>query len=262
MSWDDYFAEDAGASEAEERGKGRTVTVGWTVRWPGAGGSIWGPPKAFARTDPKSASAKSIQACPAAIDFDRRHFVIPCPVDLELAFVRNGQGQLQLTDADGEQSAMRPQGRANLFQLQPPSEWRHPDRPILQFTAPYVFVADQPCYVVQTAPYLHWFPQARPGVAMGGRFPVHIWPRPLAWAFEWYDLSQPLKLTRGEPWFYVSFETENPSARVRLVEQELTPELTTFLDSIIDVSNYVNKTYGLFGEAQRRRPEKLVKPKG
>ncbi len=157
---------------------------------------------------------------------------------------------------------MRPQGRANLFQLQPASEWRHPERPVLQFTAPYVFVADQPCYVVQTAPYLHWFPRQRPGVAMGGRYPIHIWPRPLAWAFEWYDLSQPLKLTRGEPWFYVAFETENPSARVRLVEQEMTPELTTYLDSIIDVSNYVNKTYGLFGEAQRRRPEKAGQAEG
>ncbi|AKQ40926.1 hypothetical protein CP97_00980 [Aurantiacibacter atlanticus] len=262
MSWDDYFADDAEGAEAEKRGRNRSLTVGWTVRWPGVGDTIWAPPKTFTRSDAKAASAKSIQACPAAIDFDRRHFVVPCPVDLELAFTRNAQGQLQLTDANGEQSAMRPQGRANLFQLQPPGEWRHPERPILQFTAPYVFVADQPCYVVQTAPYLHWFPTPRPGVEMGGRFPIHIWPRPLAWAFEWYDISKPLILKRGEPWFYVSFETENPSARVRLVEQEMTKDLETYLNSIIDVSNYVNKTYGLFGEAQRRRPEKLVKPKG
>ncbi|WP_271079340.1 hypothetical protein [Aurantiacibacter sp. MUD61] len=262
MSWDDYFAEDAGADEAEARGKPRTVTVGWTVRWPGNGDAIWAPPKTFSRSDAKAASAKSIQACPAAIDFDRRHFVVPCPVDLTLKFEKNAQGKIQLVDADGEQSAMRPQGRANLFIVQPPNEWRDPNRPIVQFTAPYVFVADQPCYVVQTAPYLHWFPTPRPGVQMGGRFPIHIWPRPLAWAFEWYDISQPLVLKRGEPWFYVSFETENPSARVRLVEQEMTEELESYVNSITDVSNYVNKTYGLFSEAQRMRPAKLVKPKG
>ena len=261
MSWDDYFAEDAGAADAEARGKSRTVTVGWTTRWTGNGSAIWAPPKAFSRSDPKAASAKSIQACPAAIDFDRRHFVVPCPVDLELAFTRNAQGQLTLVDNDGEQSAMRPQGRANLFIVQPQSEWRSPDRPIIQFTAPYVFVADEPCWIVQTAPHLHWFPRQRPGVQMGGRFPVHIWPRPLSWAFEWYDLEQPLTLTRGEPWFYVHFETENPGARVRLVEQEMTPELETYLASITDVSNYVNRTYGLFADAQRARPAKLVKPK-
>ena len=127
MSWDDYFAEDAGAAEAEARGKPRTLTVGWTVRWPGNGGAIWAPPKPFGRSDRKAASAKSIQACPAAIDFDRRHFVVPCPVDITLEFRRNAQGQIQLVDADGELSAMRPQGRANLFIVQPPGEWRDPD---------------------------------------------------------------------------------------------------------------------------------------
>ncbi|WP_454598291.1 hypothetical protein [Qipengyuania sp. SM2507] len=261
MSWDDYFADDAGAAEAEGRGRKRNVTVGWTVRF-AQGNAIWAAPKSFSRSDPKATSAKSIQVCPAAIDFDRRHYVISCPVDLTLAFTRNAQGGLQLTDADGEASKMRPQGRANLFQLQPQNEWRHPERPILQFTAPYVFVADDPCYVVQSPPYLHWFPEQRPGLAMGGRFPIHIWPRPLAWAFEWYDLSKPLVLKRGDPWFYVHFETENPSAHVRLVEQEMTDELEKYLDSIIDVSNYVNQTYGLFGEAQRIRPERLLKPKG
>ncbi|MEP2735526.1 MAG: hypothetical protein ABJP34_04435 [Erythrobacter sp.] len=262
MSWDDYFAEDAGAAEAETRGKSRTVTVGWTVRFAGgAGDAIWAPPKSFTRSDPKATSGKSIQACPAAIDFDRRHFVVPCPVDLTLAFTRQANGQLQLTDADGEGSAMRPQGRANLFQVQPANEWRHPERPIIQFTAPYVFVADEPCFVVQTAPHLHYFPEQRPGLQMGGRYPVHIWPRPLAWAFEWYDLEKPLVLKRGDPWFYVHFETENPAAHVRLVEQEMTKELESYLDSIIDVSNYVNKTYSLFGEAQRIRPETLLKPK-
>jgi len=60
----------------------------------------------------------------------------------------------------------------------------------------------------------------------------------------------------------VHFETENPSARVRLVEQEMTGELEQYLDSIMDVSNYVHQTYGLFAQAQRERPAKLLKPKG
>jgi hypothetical protein len=260
MSWDDMFAEEAEGREAEARGKSRTVTVGWTVRF-GSGEAIWAPPKPFGREDPKAASAKSVQVCPAAVDFDRRHFVVPCPVDLTLAFEKGANGQLTMVDADKQQSAMRPQGRANLLVLQPQEEWRRPDRPLIQMTAPYVFVADEPCYVVQTAPYLHYFPTPRPGVQIAGRYPVHIWPRPLSWAFEWYDIAKPLVLKRGEPWFYVHFETENPSARVRLVEQEMTPELEKYLDSIVDVSNYVNKTYSLFGEARRIRPEKLLKPK-
>ena len=42
----------------------------------------------------------------------------------------------------------------------------------------------------------------------------------------------------------------------------MTPELDKYLNSIVDVSNYVNKTYSMFGEARRIRPDKLLKPKG
>lgn len=261
MSWDDHFADERENTNSEtSRGKKRTVTVGWTIRTK-ASESIWMAPKPFSREDPKPKSAKSVQACPSAVDFDLRHFIIPCPVDLTLSFQQMPNGQLQLVDADGDQSAMRPTGMRNLVVMHPQNEWRHPDRPLIQMIAPYVFVADDPCYLVQSPPYLHYFPTPRPGMQIGGRFPIHIWPRPLSWGFEWYDVTKPLVLKRGDPWFYVHFETENPSARVRLVEQENTEELEKYVSGIMDVSNYVNRTYSLFSEVQRIRPDTLLKPK-
>lgn len=260
MEWDEEFADGLSAREAERAGAKRTVTVGWLVR-AAQTSVLFAPPKPFSRDDPKAASSKSVQHCPAAIDFDRRHFIIPCPVDIELHFARQANGQLSLQDANGEQSGMRQHGLQELLIMHPQSEWRHPDRPLIQFLAPYIFIADDPCFVVQTAPYLHYFPEQRPGVQMGGRFPIHIWPRPVSWGFEWHDVSKPLKLKRGEPWFYVRFETENPSARVRLIEQEQTPELEKYITDISDVSKYVNRTYSLFSDARRLRPTTLVSAK-
>ncbi len=261
MDWDEYFADEQEARSAEQaRGKKRTVTVGWTVRSQKTS-VLFSPPKPFTRDDPKPASSKSVQFCPAAVDFDRRHFVIPVPVDLTLQFERQPNGSLTLKDANGEKSGMRESGLRDFLLVGPQSEWRHPERPLIQMLSPYVFVADDPCFVVQTAPYLHYFQDQRPGLQMGGRFPIHIWPRPISWGFEWYDVTKPLKLKRGEPWFYVHFETENPSARVRLVEQEPTKELDDYINSISDVSKYVNQTYSLFSEAQRKRPQTLVKAK-
>lgn len=255
MDWDEVFAEEQDARSK----KGRVTTVGWTVR-AAKSQVIWAPPKPLEASDARPPSAKSVQYCPAAVDFDRRHYVIPCPIDIALKFERKN-GQLSLVDADGAQSAVRPVALREMFVLHPQTEWRHPERPIVQMIAPYVFVADEPCYVVQTAPYLHYFPEQRPGVQIGGRYPIHIWPRPLSWGFEWRDVAKPLVLKRGEPWFYVHFDTENPAGRVRLVEQEFTPELEAYLNSIIDVSNYVNKTFSLFSEAQARRPQSLVRAK-
>lgn len=256
MSWDEYFAEDAVARQTPKR----IVTVGWTVR-AAKTQVLWAAPKTFEGPVWRAASAKSAQYCPAAVDFDRRHFVIPCPVDLTLRFERRPDGSLTLTDADGPQSAVRPVALRDMVVLHPQNEWRHPERPIVQIIAPYVFVADDPCFVVQTPPYLHYLPSGRPGVQICGRYPIHIWPRPLSWGFEWHDVTQPLVLRRSDPWFYVHFETENPAARVRLVEQEMTEELSAYLSSIIDVSNYVNKTFSLFAEAEARRPPALVKAK-
>lgn len=260
MAWDEYFAEAQEAYHAEHVGKKRIVTVGWLIRATQTS-VLFSPPTLFSRTDPKTTSSKSIHYCPAAVDFDRHHFVIPTPIDVELHFVRQANGQLTLQDAKGEQSGITQNGLQQLLKLHPQNEWRHPDRPLLQFLSPYIFIADEPCFVVQSAPYLHYFSEPRPGVQMGGRFPIHIWPRPVSWGFEWHDVSRPLKLKRGEPWFYVHFETQTPSARVRLVEQEQTPELEKYISDISDVSKFVSRTYSLFSQAQRIRPLRLVSEK-
>lgn len=260
MSHEEEFADERAGDEAAGRGKGRTTTVGWTIQSE-QDNVIWLPPEPFGRDDPKSSSSKSVQRCPAAIDFDARQFVINSPVDLRMGFKKQPNGSMQLQDLDGEQSALRPQGFNALVMLMPQTEWRHPKRPMIQMVAPYLFVADTPTYVVQTAPYLHYQSPAWPGCMMGGRFPIHVWPRPLSWAFEFYDIEQPLELKRGEPWFYVHFETENPAAKVRLVEQEWTDELAAYVKKITGVTNYVNQSFSLFDEAAAMRPEKLVKPK-
>ena len=93
---------------------------------------------------------------------------------------------------------------------------------------------------------------------IGGRFPTHIWPRILMWAFEWHDTTQDLVLRRGEPWFYIRFETMDPSRQVRLVEAEMTPELRAYCNGMDGVVNYVNRTFSLFQTAERRRPPKLL----
>jgi hypothetical protein len=125
----------------------------------------------------------------------------------------------------------------------------------------YIFVSDDPVYVNQYPPFLHYNPVVRPGVQINGRFPVDIWPRALQWAFEWHDVSKDLILKRGEPLFYVHFEGPDPSASVRLIEAKRTPELMSHIDSITGVTEYVSQTYSLFKNARERRPEKLLFPK-
>jgi hypothetical protein len=140
-------------------------------------------------------------------------------------------------------------------------EWRHPDRPIIQIITPYVFIADEPVYMTQMPPISHYYANPWPGVLIGGRLPIHIWPRQMMWAFEWFEPSKPLVLRRGEPWFYVRFETFDPTRPVRLFEAELTPEFRDYKNGLSAVANYVNRTYSLFKTAESRRPKTLLKRK-
>ena len=150
---------------------------------------------------------------------------------------------------------------AELVHLVAPKEWRDPNRPILQLLTPYLFLADEPVYMTQLPPICHYRNPPWPGVLIGGRLPIHIWPRPMMWAFEWYDPKQELILRRGEPWFYVRFETEDPSRPVRLIEAEMTPQLKEYVGGLNAVTNYVNRTFSLFSTARERRPKRLLVPK-
>jgi hypothetical protein len=250
---------DQQANTVPEAGSPRSYTVGWLLQMEKTS-IIWDAPRPMRPEAPKNVIAKSVTQCPAVLDFDSRFFVIPSPIDLHLR-LSTADGELGITNMLFDKSPIRPNALAQMVAFQPQPEWRHPDRPVLQMLTSYVFVSDDPLYINQYPPFLHYSAATRPGVQINGRFPVDIWPRAIQWAFEWHDMSKDLILKRGEPLFYVQFEGPDPSARVRMIEAKRTPELVSFIDSITGVTEWVSQTYSLFKNARERRPERLLFPK-
>jgi hypothetical protein len=237
----------------------RIVDVGWVLR-AGVATFIWDAPALYRRDGRPPEHAKSAAYCPAVIDNERRIVQVTCPFDLRLRVVITDKGDAVLQDADGIKSGMLPHVLMKLAKVAPPSEWRHPKRPIFQIRTPYIFLSDSPVYLSELPPFLDYRDPPWPGIVIGGRVPIHVWPRNLNWAFEWYDVSKELLLTRGQPWFYCRFETPDPSHHIRLVEASLTPELKTYLAGIDSVTEYVNGTFSLFATAKQRRPLRLLVP--
>jgi hypothetical protein len=243
-------------SEASEA---RNYTVGWLLNTVDAS-IIWDSPRPL-RSESKNSAPKSVAQCPSVLDFDRRHFVINCPIDVHLR-LNLTPTNMDVTNMLADKSPMRPESLQRWLVFQPRHEWRDPQRPVLQMLTSYVFVSDDPVYVNQYPPILHYSGLDRPGIQLCGRFPIDIWPRAIQWAFEWHDTSKDLILRRGEPLFYVRFEGPNPAANVRLVEAVKTPELQEYMASITGVTEIVSQTYSLFKTARERRPAKLLVPKG
>lgn len=244
-------------AEEREQDFPERLQAGWLFKEEKAS-VIWDKPKAVSLDHSKAPTSKSATLCPAAIQFDRLHYAINCPVDLHLRFERLANGETKLSNVDGQMSAVRPAGLQQLLVVSPQEEWRHPSRPIIQISTPFVFVSDEPIYVNQFPPFLHYSKNPLPGLQICGRFPIDVWPRKHMWAFEWHDLDRDLILKRGEPLFYVRFESTKPDSIVRLVEAERTPALLSYIDQITDVTNYVNQSFQLFDTARERRPKNLL----
>ncbi len=240
----------------EEKELGRVVDVGWLIDQEKAG-LIWEAPRKLTRPTGKATHPKGVNFCPAVTDHELRIFEIPAPYDIAFRFKMTGE-EPGIINLAGEQSNIRPKHLNQQFVMVNRREWRDPSRPIVQFMTPYVFLADEPVFINQLPPFYHYNPAPWPGMIIGGRFPIDVWPRGLVWAFEWYDTSKDLIIKRGEPWFYVSFETPDPTRRIRLIEADNTPALTEYMNGIKGVTNYVNRTFSLFSTARERRPEKLL----
>ena len=236
----------------------RTYTVGWLLNTESAS-VIWDSPKPV-RIDSQSTDPRSVGQCPSVLDFDRRHFAINCPIDVHLRLNLTAAG-MDVTNVLADKSPIRADALQRWIVFQPRHEWRHPQRPVVQMLTTYVFVSDDPVYVNQYPPIHHYTGDTRPGIQIGGRFPIDIWPRALMWAFEWHDTTKDLILRRGEPLFSVRFEGPDPAAPTRLIEAKKTPELESYLASSTGVSEVVGQTYSLFKTARERRPARLLFPK-
>lgn len=241
-----------------EPGESRAYTVGWLLNTENAS-VIWDSPRPV-RIESQSTDPRSVGQCPSVLDFDRRHFTINCPIDVHLRLNLTAAG-MDVTNVLADKSPIRADALQRWIVFQPRHEWRHPQRPVVQMLTTYVFVSDDPVYVNQYPPIHHYTGDTRPGIQIGGRFPIDIWPRALMWAFEWHDTTKDLILRRGEPLFSVRFEGTDPAAPVRLVEATKTPELQSYLASITGVTEIVGQTYSLFKTARERRPAKLLVPK-
>ena len=235
------------------------VKVGWLLTDP-KGGIVFDPPERVRSVDQNKTHAKSASRCPAVINLESRYFVVKCPFDLHLAFVRDKDGKPALKNLSGDASPIRAKKLGQHLHVTAEKEWRYPDRPTIQLSLPYLFIADEPVYMSQVPAFMHYRTEQMPGTMFGGRFPINLWPRPLMWAFEWHDTKKDLILKRGQPWFYCMFETLPQDRSVSLVEAELTKDVQDFVEHTSAAVNYVNQAFSLFKDAERVRPETLLKP--
>ena len=234
-----------------------TVEIGWLLA-PGEATFVYDAPRPVEIDPPPGLEedAASLRA-----DATTQFFEVPCPFDLHIRLRPDEKGVPRLVDGAPKSSRQRQNVLRAHVTLMGQSRWRDPKRPLVQIGAPWRFVTDAQVQMTQLPAIGHYYDPPLPGLMIGGRFPIHLWPRSLMWAFDWWEPQKDVVIRRGEPWFYLRFETERPNCRIEMVEAEMTPELTEFCKGLDGVTNYVNQTFKLFKIAQERRPSTLLKKK-
>ena len=245
--------------QTDEVAKSGPVMVGWLLT-ERKGGIVYYPPERMRSVDLNRKHAKSASRCPAVINMESRYFVVRCPFDIHIGFARDEKGKAVLRNLNGEMSGIRASKLGEKLHVTNEAEWRHADVPTIQLALPYIFICDEPLYMSQVAPFMHYNRDPLPGTIFGGRFPINVWPRPLMWAFEWHDTTKPIRIARGDPLFYAMFETTPPDRGVAVVEAEMTEDLKDYMDLISGAVNYVNQTFSLFEAAEAQRPKTLLRP--
>jgi len=253
-------SEDGPRGGPSGRPNGGPVKVGWFLT-SDKGAVLYDAPERLMFRQTNTAHAKSASRCPAVLQMESRYFVVKCPFDMQVGFGRDAKGKAHLVNRASVGSSIRGNKLGEVLTLVAEVEWRYPDRPTVQLSLPYCFVADELVYLTQIAAFAHYHSEPQLGTSFGGRFPVNVWPRPIMWAFEWHEPAKDIVLKRGEPLFYVQFEAEGPDRPVQVVEVERTAELAKYIEQIGGVVNYVNQTFGLFRAAEALRPATLLVPK-
>lgn len=248
------------APPAEPQTRKRVVEVGWLITAEKAT-FVYEAPRQTGRKGAMPENAKAVGVCPAVIDNEARLYEVLCPVDLTLRIGKNDKGQPFLVNTDGQRSTVATKTWQSMVQILPEPSWPAPNRPLIRFNAPWRFIADEPVWMLQTPPFGHYQEKSWPGILRGTRLPIHLWPRSLSWTFEWRETGKELVLKRGEPWFYLRFEIEDPNRPVRLIEAEATPELEEYCRGLERSDSFVEDSDALLQVAAARRPRKLLKKK-
>lgn len=202
---------------------------------------------------------RAVQACPAVNEFERRTIEVKAPFSIGLRCERNRKGGFDFHLLE-EYTRLDHDLIETFVSFMPREIWRSNDAPVVQISLPHVFVCDEECHLTQMPPWASANGVTYPGQFIGGRFPTHLWPRSLNLSFEWSDLSQDFRMSRGQPACYLFVEAPHASSPPKLVPSERTPELAEYLSRIEDVVKFTSGSFSLIDKVKVYRPDQLVVP--
>jgi hypothetical protein len=168
--------------------------------------------------------------CPAFTSVYKNTFVIKSPVDIEFIIAPDATGSKKVyttndtSDMHLDFFTNRNEDENNVFKM-------------MSFTISYLFYAKETVEMEIYPPVLsqHTSETLRNISVICGKFDISKWIRPVDFAFEIIDDFKPLVFKRGDPLFYIRFNTEKS---VNLKRIELNDDIIKLASTSIRLKKY------------------------
>lgn len=171
----------------------------------------------------------SVRRCPAHLDALKNTYVICSPIDYEIEINKENKW------LNVKHPAKLPLNFVN------PRFDEEGDSPYPMFSLSYgeiVFSApSRDVWVEQVDPYLEWERKNKVRI-IGGTFNIHRWARPIQASFEQKEKNITFSIKRGDPLFYVRFNTGNPNDIIVLKKVAPSAKAVTDYQRNVTVKNF------------------------
>jgi hypothetical protein len=184
--------------------------------------------------------------CPANKDLTRNTFVVRSPFNAHF-----------IVDADKRTiEFVQPNVQPFDFFHMRAGEYSDTDQPIMSINYHQIFVTEnKDVEMTMTAP---WFEETHHDFrVIPGRFKISDWWRPVDFAIQLKQRRQEIVIKRGDPLFYLTFVTKDPTDIVKIKEVKLTEGLKDILASATGAKHYqarcpLKTLYGVFSKYKRK----------
>ena len=166
--------------------------------------------------------------CPAFNNLYKNTYVIKSPFDVKFMVSNTPEGKLITAiykDEDFEKAFLSDRNAENsTFSM-------------MSYGISYLFYSKQSVEMEICQPHMsaHISPTIRNMSVVCGKFDISKWIRPTDFAFEIIDDTQILEFRRGDPLFYVRFNTDD---KVNLIRSEINDDILNLIKSQISIKKY------------------------
>jgi len=233
--------------------------VGWVLNVQ-EGASVFPPPSEFVPKKPNRKLSGSYLSCPSVLSYFKDTFEIKAPYSLHLRYSSDSASAQISPVFPG--TSLSESKLASFLTVEPFESWPNQHTVVLQMKCPYIFFADEPTVVEQFGAAVSSFSNLNWRL-IPGSFDIFAWQRPLNWAIEWDTRCGDLKLSMGEPLFFLKFRSAKYGSKCELVECVLTPQLNSRIKECEGVTHFRRGTSALIKEGGKNRkglPLISVKP--